>query len=164
VTRVFYPSLETAGVKRVRFHDLRHTYAGLMISMGANIKFVQRQLGHASIQTTLDIYGHLLPDVADGVGERLDNLVFGEKDPNNDRGTPSDDHPEGVKNGVRKELRTAGVSVVDPHRLILECDRCGRRWSPNLLTGGRLPRGYWKCPWGCNTEDIPNTAYYVARL
>jgi len=154
VTRVLYPSLETAGVKRVRFHDLRHTYAALMISMGANIKFIQRQMGHASIQTTLDKYGHLLPDVADGVGERLDNLVFGEKDPNNDGGTPSDDHPEGVNNGVRKELRTAQVSVVDPHRLILECDRCGHLWSPNLLTGGRLPRGYWKCPWGCSSEDI----------
>jgi len=77
VTRVFYPALEAAGVKRVRFHDLRHTYAALMISMGANIKLIQRQMGHASIQTTLDRYGHLLPDVTDGVGERLDEIVLG---------------------------------------------------------------------------------------
>lgn len=78
VSRVFHPALERAGVKRVRFHDLRHTFAALMISMGCNLKFIQRQMGHASIQTTLDKYGHLLPEVADGVGDKLDALVFDE--------------------------------------------------------------------------------------
>jgi hypothetical protein len=48
-----------------------------MIAQGANIKFIQSQLGHASIQTTLDRYGHLLPEVQRGVGERLDAAVFG---------------------------------------------------------------------------------------
>lgn len=77
-SRVFHPALERSGVKRVRFHDLRHSYACLMISMGVNIKFLQQQLGHASIVTTLDQYGHLLTEVADGVGSRLDALVFEE--------------------------------------------------------------------------------------
>ena len=40
-------------------------------------KFIQRQLGHASIQTTLDRYGHLLPEAQRAAGERLDALVFG---------------------------------------------------------------------------------------
>lgn len=76
--RIFHPALERAGVKRIRFHDLRHTYAALMISMGANIKFLQRQMGHASITTTLDRYGHLLDEVAGGVRVQLDAVVFDE--------------------------------------------------------------------------------------
>jgi len=77
IEREFWPALSRAGLRRVRFHDLRHTYTALMIAQGANIKFIQSQLGHASIQTTLDRYGHLLPEVQRGVGERLDAAVFG---------------------------------------------------------------------------------------
>jgi integrase len=80
VEREFLPTLSRAGLRRVRFHDLRHTYTALMIAQGANIKFIQSQLGHASIQTTLDRYGHLLPEVQRGVGERLDAAVFGQSD------------------------------------------------------------------------------------
>ena len=79
VRREFHPSLERAGIKRIRFHDLRHTYAAMMISLGENIKFIQSQMGHSSISTTLDRYGHLLPEASEGVGGRLDNLVFSEK-------------------------------------------------------------------------------------
>ncbi len=46
-------------------------------SQGENIKFIQSQLGHASIQTTLDRYGHLLPVNRVGVGERVDGQLFG---------------------------------------------------------------------------------------
>jgi len=60
------------------FHDLRHTYTSLLIAQGENIKFIQSQLGHASIQTTMDRYGHILPNANHGVGERLDKSVFGE--------------------------------------------------------------------------------------
>jgi len=77
IEREFWPALSRAGLRRIRFHDLRHTYTALMIAQGANIKFIQSQLGHASIQTTLDRYGHLLPEVQRGVGERLDAAVFG---------------------------------------------------------------------------------------
>lgn len=77
IEREFWPALSRAGLRRVRFHDLRHTYTALMIAQSANIKFIQSQLGHASIQTTLDRYGHLLPEVQRGVGERLDAAVFG---------------------------------------------------------------------------------------
>jgi integrase len=76
MTREFHPALERAGVKPIRFHDLRHTYAALIIALGENIKFIQRQLGHASLTTTMDTYGHLLPEVSEGFGDRLDSLLF----------------------------------------------------------------------------------------
>ena len=77
IERGFWPALTRAELRRIRFHDLRHTYTALMIAQGFHAKFIQRQLGHASIQTTLDRYGHLLPDSQRAAGERLDALVFG---------------------------------------------------------------------------------------
>src|SRR3989449_11341431 len=62
----------------MRFHDLRHTYASLLIAQGAHPKYIQTQLGHASIQTTLDRYGHLMPDAHAAEARKLDRLVFGE--------------------------------------------------------------------------------------
>ena len=56
----------------------REFQPALLIAQGENIKFIQSQLGHASIQTTMDRYGHILPNTNKGVGERLDKLVFGE--------------------------------------------------------------------------------------
>ncbi len=74
----FYPALKAAKLHKVRFHDLRHTYATLMISMNVNVKWLQQQMGHASIATTLDLYGHLLHNVEEESGPRLWSLVFGE--------------------------------------------------------------------------------------
>jgi integrase len=70
--------LRRAELRRIRFHDLRHTYASLLIAQGAHPKYIQAQLGHASIQTTLDRYGHLMPDVHAAEARKLDRLVFGE--------------------------------------------------------------------------------------
>ncbi len=74
----FHPALARAGVKRIRWHDLRHTYAALMISLGCNVKFLQSQLGHSSIKMTLDRYGHLLPSVDEGIEARMEALVMDE--------------------------------------------------------------------------------------
>src|SRR5437867_5466590 len=71
-------ALLRAEVRRLRFHDLRHTYASLLIAQGAHPKYIQTQLGHASIQTTLDRYGHLMPDAHAAEARKLDRLVFGE--------------------------------------------------------------------------------------
>ncbi len=57
--RAFYKVLEAANLRRVRFHDLRHTYASLLIQTTGPAKYIQEQLGHASIQVTMDVYGHL---------------------------------------------------------------------------------------------------------
>lgn len=78
--RMFQPTLRRAGLRRIRFHDLRHTYASMLINQGENLKYVQAQLGHASITTTVDRYGHLMPDAHVGASERLDATLFGESD------------------------------------------------------------------------------------
>lgn len=67
----FRPALERAGLRRIRFHDLRHTYATLMISLGANLKALQTWMGHASIRTMFDFYGHLLNIDDEKVQDRL---------------------------------------------------------------------------------------------
>jgi len=97
VRREFHPALSRAGLRRIRFHDLRHTYAALLISQGENIKFIQHQMGHASIQTTMDCYGHLLPEVSQGTGRRLDETVFGESVSKMSAKSPSDDSPQKEK-------------------------------------------------------------------
>ncbi len=75
--REFHSALRRAKLHRIRFHDLRHTYASLLIAAGENLKFISSQLGHSSIQVTIDRYGHLIPAIQHGAGERLEKLVFG---------------------------------------------------------------------------------------
>jgi integrase len=53
--------LEKAGLRRIRFHDLRHTYASVLIQRRESLAYVKDQLGHHSIQVTVDLYGHLVP-------------------------------------------------------------------------------------------------------
>jgi integrase len=60
--RFFYPALRGAGLRQVSFHSLRHSNASLRICAGQNIKYIQGQLGHASIKMTMDVYGHLVDD------------------------------------------------------------------------------------------------------
>ncbi|NPV54769.1 MAG: site-specific integrase [Firmicutes bacterium] len=78
LSRRFEKVLKAAGLRTITWHSLRHTYAALMISLGENLVFIQRQMGHSSIRTTLDLYGHLMPEATFGVGERLDSLIFGD--------------------------------------------------------------------------------------
>jgi integrase len=59
--RVWKPLLEKAEVRHVRVHDARHTYASLMLRRGVPIAYVSKQLGHSSIQITVDLYGHFIP-------------------------------------------------------------------------------------------------------
>lgn len=73
--RVFDRACADAGLVGFTPHDLRHTAASLAISVGANVKAVQRMLGHASAAMTLDIYAGLFADDLDQVGARLDSLV-----------------------------------------------------------------------------------------
>ena len=61
-----------AGIPRVTLHDLRHTSANLAASAGANVKAVQRMLGHASAAMTLDIYADLFDDDLEAVAVALD--------------------------------------------------------------------------------------------
>jgi integrase len=70
---------ETAATERepkpllpITLHECRHTFASLLIDAGANPKAIQTFMGHSKIQTTFDIYGHLLPGSHDEVRERMD--------------------------------------------------------------------------------------------
>ena len=74
--RHFFPDLKKAGINRIRFHDLRHTYASLLFEQGENIKYVQSQLGHSSPTVTLNIYAHLMKPVNQEAPARLENAIF----------------------------------------------------------------------------------------
>lgn len=66
---------EEAGLPAMRLHDLRHTAASLMVAAGANVKVVQRMLGHASAAMTLDVYADLFDSDLDEVASGMDGLV-----------------------------------------------------------------------------------------
>ena len=66
--RVYNPAVIAAGLDSdLRFHDLRHTCASLLIAQGAHVKEIQERLGHSTSRLTMDRYGHLLASL----GERL---------------------------------------------------------------------------------------------
>lgn len=78
LARGFYPALRRAGLRKIRFHDLRHTFASLMLANGEDIVRVSRLLGHASPTITLNVYSHLLPREHYGSTDRLAQLVYGQ--------------------------------------------------------------------------------------
>lgn len=74
--RVFYKLLEKAELRRIRIHDLRHTYATLRISKGDNIADVSNQLGHHSVKLTMDVYYHWMPGKKKSEVDALDDPSF----------------------------------------------------------------------------------------
>jgi integrase len=78
---VFDKAAEDAGLSGLTPHELRHTAASLAVSAGANVKAVQRMLGHASAAMTLDVYSGLFDDDLDGVAERLNIAAAADKYP-----------------------------------------------------------------------------------
>lgn len=75
---VFRPVLTTAEItKALRFHDLRHSHATLLLSSGVNPKVVQERLGHENVRTTLDLYGHVLPTSQRECASIIGNALFG---------------------------------------------------------------------------------------
>ncbi|MFA5864236.1 MAG: tyrosine-type recombinase/integrase [Phycisphaerae bacterium] len=71
--RVFYDLLEKVDIPKIRFHDIRHTFASLLLQNGESLHYVKEQMGHASITTTVDIYGHLVPGSNRNAVNRLDD-------------------------------------------------------------------------------------------
>jgi integrase len=76
VHRPFHAAREKAGLPKLRFHDLRHTYASLLIAQGENIKYIQTQLGHATPMMTLNVYSHLMKSENQEAACRLENSIF----------------------------------------------------------------------------------------
>jgi integrase len=73
--RHFKPLLRLAGLPEMRFYDLRHTHATLLLSAGEHVKIVSERLGHASVAFTLDIYSHVLPHMQAGTAEKVEGLL-----------------------------------------------------------------------------------------
>jgi integrase len=69
--------VKAAGLDHLRFHDLRHAHATLMLQQGTHPKVVSERLGHSGIGITLDIYSHVLPGIQAQAAAQLDGLVNG---------------------------------------------------------------------------------------
>ncbi|HKN87716.1 MAG TPA: site-specific integrase [Nitrospiraceae bacterium] len=74
VRKAFHALLKSAGLRHVRFHDLRHTFASLLLQQGESPVYVKEQMGHSSIQVTVDEYGHLIPGGNRQAVDRLDGV------------------------------------------------------------------------------------------
>ena len=75
VSKAFAKLRTQAALKGLRFHDLRHTHASLMLSAGVHPKVVSERLGHASIAITMDTYSHVLPGIQEEAAERFSRLL-----------------------------------------------------------------------------------------
>jgi integrase len=73
--RQFYRLLEDINLPKIRFHDLRHTAATMMLKQGVYPKVVQERLGHASIVLTLDTYSPVIPSMQEDAAAILDILL-----------------------------------------------------------------------------------------
>jgi integrase len=67
--------LAKAGIRRIRLHDLRHTFGSLLLQNGASIVYVKEEMGHSSIQVTVDTCGHLIPGANVNFVDRLDAVL-----------------------------------------------------------------------------------------
>ena len=70
--RVFHKLLRMTGLRRLRFHILRHTFASRLLQNGESPVYVKDQMGHSSVQVTVDIYGHLIPGANVSFVDKLD--------------------------------------------------------------------------------------------
>jgi integrase len=77
IRRVFKRILKKAELREIRPHDLRHTFASLLLTQGESPVYVKEQLGHSSIQITVDIYGHLIPGANKAAVNKLDDAPTG---------------------------------------------------------------------------------------
>jgi integrase len=73
--RSFGPLLKKAGLPHIRFHDLRHTCATLLLSQSTHPKFVQELLGHAIIAITLDTSSHVVPGMGDYTARAMEDAL-----------------------------------------------------------------------------------------
>ena len=71
---VWVKLLAKAGMRHIRVHDLRHTFASLLIQQGESLAYVKEQIGHHSIKITVDTYGHLVPGGNRAAVDKLDGL------------------------------------------------------------------------------------------
>lgn len=73
--RSYWPLLKAAGLPRLRFHDLRHTAATLLLGQGVHPKVVSEMLGHSRITVTLDLYSHVTPTMQEAATRAMDSVL-----------------------------------------------------------------------------------------
>ena len=71
----YKPNLKDAGLPKIRFHDLRHTAASLMLNHGVPVLIVSKRLGHSQPSITLDVYGHIMPSMQEEVANIMDDII-----------------------------------------------------------------------------------------
>ncbi len=76
ILRTFYSLIKKAELPRIRFHDLRHTHATLLLKQGVNPKIVAERLGHSNIKITLETYSHVLPSMQTDSANKINKLLF----------------------------------------------------------------------------------------
>lgn len=80
VTHTFQRVLHEAGLPRIRFHDLRHTCASLLLAQGANMRVIMEQLGHSQIGLTMNTYSHVMNEALQDAADRMEHVLTGDKD------------------------------------------------------------------------------------
>lgn len=98
----FYPLLEKAGLPRIRFHDLRHTCATLLLAQGVHPKIVQEQLGHSQVGLTMDTYTHVTAPMLREAANRMDAILGTAANAAGERAKDSAD-PGGCQVAVKNE-------------------------------------------------------------
>jgi integrase len=78
--RGFRSMMKRAGVPRIRFHDLRHCAASLLLASGVNALVIKERLGHERVETTLAVYSHLMKSAQKEAADKMD-AVFAPKAP-----------------------------------------------------------------------------------
>ncbi len=73
--RHFNPLLRQAGLPNIRFHDLRHTCATLLLTKGVHPKIVSEMLGHSSVSITLDTYSHVIPGMGEAAALAMEEVL-----------------------------------------------------------------------------------------
>jgi integrase len=75
LNRSFYELLDKINVPKIRFHDLRHTHATILLQMGEHPKIVSERLGHSRVNITMDTYSHVMPEMQQETAKRLNDLM-----------------------------------------------------------------------------------------
>lgn len=78
LSRGFRRIVKSLDIPEVRFHDLRHSHATLLMQQGEHPKVISERLGHSSITITMDLYSHVMPNMQKEAAQKLDDFLFGD--------------------------------------------------------------------------------------